>query len=529
MGIPKLWEILADAGVTRSLLNLATIEGLRNNSFLVIGVDINIRIHAILAALNASGVSHPTPALLLEKLFYQLCNFALAPVIFVFIFDGPGRPSIKRGIRVGSYQPAQFIPYLKAMILSFGFYFYDAKAEAELAQLNEHGKIDGIITEDSDAFIFGARCVIRTSGPSVQDTSLTYTLDAIENTEKVSLDRDGLLLCALLLGGDYGPGLAGAGPKVARALAAHGFGRTLVKVVETFRGSDLHLQLDRWRNTLRHELRENSAGLLTKRYPKLADDISDAFPSLPILRLYLDPLTSRSPRFMGPQPDVVGWRPREPNIPAISAFCSSRFGWNGVHLLKKLNSNLWPCVVFRLISAVKLFHPFIVSVLTNTQHDVSYNPKLKLFTSSSTKATLQKATKLTKYNTSFIDSGALDIYRVRLSTSYFVALAGLDAIVAEEKIKLVSIPRVILSSAMRESSSVSTDIWTLGSDEEDFAANKSANDASDCCKEDSNAGHGGQRDEDNVIELTDDDEKDFTDVHAKLAAQGIIDLTGELD
>ncbi|KAF8135309.1 hypothetical protein K438DRAFT_1997413 [Mycena galopus ATCC 62051] len=267
----------------------------------------------------------------------------------------------------------------------------------------------------------------------------------------------------------------GAGPKAARALATHGFGRTLVKVVETFRGSDLHLQLDRWRNTLRHELRENSAGLLTKRYPKLADDISDAFPSLPILRLYLDPLTSRSPRFMGPQPDVV------------------------------------------------------VSVLTNTQHDVSYNPKLKLFTSSSTKATLQKATKLTKYNASFIDSGALDIYRVRLSTSYFVALAGLDAIVAEEKIKLVSIPRVILSSAMRESSSVSTDIWTLGSDEEDFAANKSANDASDCCKEDSNAGHGGQRDEDNVIELTDDDEKDFTDVHAKLAAQGIIDLTGELD
>ncbi|KAJ7255531.1 PIN domain-like protein, partial [Mycena haematopus] len=222
----------------------------------------------------------------LEKFFYQLCNLSLAPATFVFIFDGPGRPSIKRGTRVRSSQPG-FIPNLKAMILSFGFYVYDlssnfgapGEAEAELAQLNEGGEIDAIITEDSDAFIFGARCVIRTSGPSVQNSSQIYTSDAIESSEQVSLDKDGLLLCALLLGGDYDPGLPGVGPKVARALAVLGFGRNLVNIMRSFKGRDLDLQLNQWRDTLQQELRENQSGLFTKRHPKFADKIPDTFPS----------------------------------------------------------------------------------------------------------------------------------------------------------------------------------------------------------------------------------------------------------
>lgn len=36
-----------------------------------------------------------------------------------------------------------------------------AEAEAELAELNRLGLIDAIVTEDSDAFVFGAQCVIR--------------------------------------------------------------------------------------------------------------------------------------------------------------------------------------------------------------------------------------------------------------------------------------------------------------------------------------------------------------------------------
>ena len=35
------------------------------------------------------------------------------------------------------------------------------EAEAELAMLNSLGVIDVVITDDSDAFIFGAICIIR--------------------------------------------------------------------------------------------------------------------------------------------------------------------------------------------------------------------------------------------------------------------------------------------------------------------------------------------------------------------------------
>lgn len=35
------------------------------------------------------------------------------------------------------------------------------EAEAELAYLNRIGRIDAIMTEDSDVFAFGATCVLR--------------------------------------------------------------------------------------------------------------------------------------------------------------------------------------------------------------------------------------------------------------------------------------------------------------------------------------------------------------------------------
>ncbi|KAJ7471496.1 PIN domain-like protein [Mycena galericulata] len=499
MGIPKLWEIVGPAAETRSLLNLATIEGFKANNrklrTMIIGVDISIQINAVMAALTAAGVLHATPSLILEKLFYQLCNFSLAPITYVFVFDGPGRPSAKRGTRV-VHRETELLQDLKAMIVAFGFYYYEApgEAEAELAQLNENGCIDGIITEDSDALVFGARCVIRTLGPTVQHNSLIYDLEAMENTEGVSLGKDDLLLCALLLGGDYGPGISGAGTTIARALAAHGFGRDLVEILRSLTGSDLSRQLTQWRADLRKELRENTSGLLDKRHPKLANSIPDTFPSVRISNLYLNPLTSGSPHFLGPMPNVTDWRPREPNIPAISASCTSKFGWSGVHLLKKLNGNLWPAVVFRMISS----------------RYVLFNPSSSIFASPSTRASLLKFTKLNKYNPAFIDSSHLNIYRVRVSTDNFVSLAGLNTVpvIPEPDIKLVSIPGIILAVAMRDPS---TDLaHTPSVDVSDYS------DPENSGEEDSS---------NNRIERTNLKEEDLIKAHRELAAQGVIDLT----
>ncbi|KAJ7765936.1 PIN domain-like protein [Mycena maculata] len=352
MGVPKLWEILGPAAEPRSLLNLATIEGFQRKSqgrrTLTIGVDIR----------QAGGVLNITASLMLEKLFYQLSNFLLAPITFVFIFDGPGRPSVKRGTQV-IHRQAEFMQYLKAMIVNFGFHYYEASpSEAELAELNSHGEIDAIITEDSDAFIFGAECLIKSSRSSVQHISMIYTQDSIESTEGVTLGKNDMFLCALLLGGDYHAGVSGAGIMITQTLAAQGFGERLVNILRSYKGSELEVHLSSWRDDLRQELRHNLSGTLNKRHPKLADNIPETFPSRSVSELYLNPLTSRSPQFLGPMPDISSWMPREPNIPAITAFCCSRFGWNGEYLLKKFNTNLWPGVAFKLISSVSLSFVF---------------------------------------------------------------------------------------------------------------------------------------------------------------------------
>ncbi|KAJ7154732.1 PIN domain-like protein, partial [Mycena filopes] len=348
--------ILVPASESRSLLNLATLEGFENNNrghrAFVVGVD--ARISAVIAALQAAGVYHPGvggQTLVLEKLFYQLCNFSSAPLTLVFVFDGPGRPSMKRGINV-VHRPLWLIDQLKTMITAFGYHFYDApgEAEAELALLNADGRIDAIITEDSDAFVFGARVVIRTLGPSPQDIASIYSIDAIENTDTVLLDRDGLVLCALLLGGDYASGVLGIGQHIAHGLAAGGFGTELVNIFRVD-SAERGKYLAGWRNKVREELRTNSSGRLGRRWPSLADNLLDTFPNPRVVDLYLNPLTSASPSYLGPMPANT-WLPREPAIHDVSNLCRSLFRWNGEELLKKLSSCVWPSVAFRMLSSV---------------------------------------------------------------------------------------------------------------------------------------------------------------------------------
>ncbi|KAJ7152226.1 PIN domain-like protein, partial [Mycena crocata] len=351
------------AAESRSLLHFSTIEGFQSNhrglGTLIIGLDISITIAATVAVLKTARTYHPGPGgqrLVLEKLFYIFCNFLRASITIVAIFDGPGRPSVKRGTRVVHRVPPDLIPHLKAMITYFGFHFYDApgEAEAELGQLSEQGKIDGIITGDSDAFLFGAQRVIRTSGPTVQHHASIYTMDSIQRTLGVNMDKDGLLLCALLIGGDYDTvGIRELGPTIAHALATLGFGQELVQILRSFRDAELQQHLTRWRDALRWELRTNSAGRLGKRHGQVADNVPDTFPNLRVVDLYLNPLTSGSPQFFGAMPDVTSWKPTPPDIRQIATFCSLRFGWSGHCLLKKLHNNLWPGVTFRLLSSVR--------------------------------------------------------------------------------------------------------------------------------------------------------------------------------
>ncbi|KAJ7805670.1 PIN domain-like protein [Mycena olivaceomarginata] len=347
-----------------SLLNSSTKQGFDTNRrglrTLLVGIDIrkrarphpniSIRIEACIHARAGNQITA------LETIFYQLCNLLEAPVTPVFVFDGPGRPAVKRGIRRVRNNPLWIINHLKELLTAFGYHFIrfaldlsgaPGEAEAELAQLNRLGFIDAVISEDSDTIVFGAPCVIRTSGPYVIDASQIYTSAAI-SAHPLYLDDDGLLLFVLLVGGDYDRGLAHCGPKIATALAQCGFGRDLRRILTTFGGAELQEELGLWREALKAELKSNVSGHLDKRYPKLANEVNSSFPNLDVAELYMDPLTSWS----SPAPETSEWIPREPHVDQVSSFCVAHFGWESI-LLDRLKANFWPGVASRMLFSVR--------------------------------------------------------------------------------------------------------------------------------------------------------------------------------
>ncbi|KIP01341.1 hypothetical protein PHLGIDRAFT_53692, partial [Phlebiopsis gigantea 11061_1 CR5-6] len=148
----------------------------------------------------------PSPAL--RILFYRLARLASRPVSLVIVFDGPLRPGLKRGKKV---LPTEYFlaQHLRAFAQAFGFFEHTApgEAEAELAEMNRIGTIDAVLTDDIDVLAFGAHTVIR--NPNIKhdrDDVCVYTACAIKEHTDVCLDRDDMVLIAVLSGGgDYSP------------------------------------------------------------------------------------------------------------------------------------------------------------------------------------------------------------------------------------------------------------------------------------------------------------------------------------
>ncbi|KAK8780104.1 hypothetical protein V5799_018561 [Amblyomma americanum] len=84
------------------------------------------------------------------------------------------------------------------------------EAEGTCAFLDKNGLVDGCITQDGDAFLYGARTVYRKLSIEDKDPHvLAYTIADIEM--KLSLDREKLIALAVLAGCDYYAGVHSVG------------------------------------------------------------------------------------------------------------------------------------------------------------------------------------------------------------------------------------------------------------------------------------------------------------------------------
>lgn len=121
------------------------------------------------------------------------------------------------------------------MLRLFGIPYITApmEAEAQCAELVQLGLVDGIITDDSDVFLFGGLRVLK----NMFNQSKTVECFLLSDLEReLGLDRDKLIRSAYLLGSDYTDGLPGVGPVVA------------MELLKEFPGQDgLHKFKDWWR------------------------------------------------------------------------------------------------------------------------------------------------------------------------------------------------------------------------------------------------------------------------------------------
>ncbi|KAG5646986.1 hypothetical protein DXG03_001710 [Asterophora parasitica] len=111
----------------------------------------------------------------------------------------------------------QMISQIMAMLRLFGIPYITApmEAEAQCAELVTLGLVDGVITDDSDVFLFGAQRVFKNMFNQSKTVECFLLSDLARD---LGLERDTLVRLAYLLGSDYTEGLSGVGPVVAMEL-----------------------------------------------------------------------------------------------------------------------------------------------------------------------------------------------------------------------------------------------------------------------------------------------------------------------
>ncbi|KAL7934485.1 hypothetical protein V8C35DRAFT_301044 [Trichoderma chlorosporum] len=316
MGIKGIYRELGP-GNRISLSKLASDSFAEHNRPYRLAIDI-----AIWQFQNQAARGGTNPAI--RTLFYRLVRLLGTPIQPIFVFDGPNKPKFKRNRRSGRGDGFA-AAHAKRLIRLFGFIVHDApgEAEAECAFLQKNGVVDAVLSEDVDTIMFGCTRTLRNWSAESKSGKPTHVsmYDVRDlNMANLGLDREGMVLVALMSGGDYIPeGVPGCGPKVACEAAKAGFGTSLCRL----RASDTD-GLRQWKESLRHELQTNESKFFRTRHKALA--IPEDFPSIEVLRYYTHPVVSPESTL-----DVVRQRlneTREIQLDGLREFTRETFNWD---------------------------------------------------------------------------------------------------------------------------------------------------------------------------------------------------------
>lgn len=316
-----------------------------------VAVDISIWLFQLQAG---RGGQNPE----LRTLFFRLIRLLALPVHPLFVYDGKQKPPFKRGKATTgrSYGSAPIIGLSKILIDLFRFPRHDApgEAEAECARLQQSGVVDAVMSNDVDTLMFGSGLTIMnySKESSTGTTAATHvdcytTRTQLDVEANVKLSRAGMILFAMLSGGDYLPsGVTKCGPSLAGEIAKAGFGEDLLEIIYS-KEDEIDIRLREWRERLQYELDENESGYFQCKHKAVR--IPETFPDRQILSFYAKPIVSSAQEIQQLQQRLAGAWDNEINALELRKFVADFFDWKYRSGAKKLIRNLAePLILTRL-------------------------------------------------------------------------------------------------------------------------------------------------------------------------------------
>ncbi|KAL1855739.1 hypothetical protein Daus18300_011022 [Diaporthe australafricana] len=318
MGIKGIYKEIG-AGKRVSLCKLAVDHLEQTGRPLRIAVDFAIW---SFQAQAARGGANPA----IRTLFYRLVRLLSLSIVPVLVFDGPKKPAFKRNKRSRGPGDSVSVAMAKRLAKLFGFHVHDApgEAEAECALLQQQGVVDAVLSEDVDTIMFGCLLTLRNWSAEGTRAAKTPTHVSVYDVHELGqgetgLDREGMVLVALMSGGDYIPeGVPGCGVKVACQAAKAGFGKRLCRIKKSDQKG-----LMEWKEDLMRELRTNESKFFRTKHKALT--IPEDFPSMEVLRYYTHPVVSEAAAVERLKRDLPS--KKEVDIVGLRIFTAETFDW----------------------------------------------------------------------------------------------------------------------------------------------------------------------------------------------------------
>lgn len=181
------------------------------------------------------------------------------------------------------------------------------EAEAQCAYLEMIKLTDGTITDDSDIWLFGGRCVYKNFFNNAKRV-MQYLANDIEHHFK--LTRQQMIQLALLVGSDYTVGVSGIGPV------------TALEILASFpsEGDDLVRGLTKFSSWLKQG-RVVGPGKAALRTKLKNVTIDQGFPNQAVVQAYLFPTVDESKT-------PLSWG--KPNLVLLGDYAREKFGWTKI-------------------------------------------------------------------------------------------------------------------------------------------------------------------------------------------------------